>query len=46
MLIKESKPEQTVIINNINFHKNSKVKELIESVGCNILFLPTYSLLI
>ncbi len=30
-------------MDNINFHKNPKVKELIESVGCYILFLPTYS---
>ncbi|KDO03117.1 hypothetical protein REISMN_03400 [Rickettsia tamurae subsp. buchneri] len=30
-------------MDNINFHKNSKVKELIESVGASILFLPTYS---
>lgn len=43
MLIKELKPGQTVVMDNINFHKNPKVKELIESVGCYILFLPTYS---
>ena len=30
-------------MDNINFHKSPKVKELIESVGANILFLPTYS---
>ncbi|MHC0448506.1 MAG: transposase, partial [Candidatus Lariskella arthropodorum] len=24
-------------------HKNTKVRELIESAGCSILFLPTYS---
>jgi len=34
VLITESQPGQTVIVDNINFHKNSKVKELIESVGC------------
>lgn len=43
ILIQELKPGQTVVMDNINFHKNSKVKELIESVGCSILFLPTYS---
>ncbi len=42
-LIKELQPGQTVIMDNISFHKSSKVKELIESVGCSILFLPTYS---
>lgn len=42
-LIKELKPEQIVIMDNINFHKTDKVKKLIESVGCKILYLPTYS---
>ena len=43
VLIKELKVGQTVVMDNINFHRNPKVKELIESVGCRILFLPTYS---
>ena len=43
ILIQELKPGQTVVMDNINFHKSPKVKELIESVGANILFLPTYS---
>ncbi len=43
VLITELQPGQTVIMDNINFHKNSKVKEFIESVGCTILYLPTYS---
>lgn len=43
ILIKELIHGQTVVLDNINFHKNPKVKELIESVGCSILFLPTYS---
>lgn len=43
ILIKELQTGQIVIMDNINFHKNSKVKELIESVGCKIMFLPTYS---
>lgn len=43
ILIKELTPGQTVVMDNINFHKNPKVKGLIESVGCSILFLPTYS---
>jgi transposase len=30
-------------MDNINFHHTKKVKDLIESVGCKILFLPTYS---
>ncbi|SPR13767.1 IS630 family transposase [Orientia tsutsugamushi] len=30
-------------MDNINFHKNNIITVLIESVGCSILFLPTYS---
>jgi transposase len=30
-------------MDNINFHKTSKVRVLIEEAGCRILFLPTYS---
>jgi putative transposase len=41
ILIKELKSNQIVAMDNINFHKNTKVKELIESVDCSILFLPT-----
>ncbi|WP_109490080.1 IS630 family transposase [Orientia tsutsugamushi] len=43
ILIKELRPGQIVIMDNINFHKNNTIKVLIESVGCSILFLPTYS---
>jgi putative transposase len=43
MLIKELKPGQIVVLDNINFHKNPKVERLIKSVECSILFLPTYS---
>ncbi|XVN41544.1 MAG: IS630 family transposase [Rickettsia endosymbiont of Argas persicus] len=43
ILIKELKFGQIVVMDNINFHKSNKVKEFIESVGCSILFLSTYS---
>jgi len=42
-LIKELKPGQTVILDNASFHKSPTIKELVESVGCNLLFLPLYS---
>jgi len=42
-LIKELKPGQVVIMDNASFHKSQKTKELIESVGCRIIFLPPYS---
>jgi transposase len=42
-LIKELKPGQIVIMDNASFHKSQRTKELIESVGCSIIFLPPYS---
>ena len=42
-LIKELKPGQVVIMDNASFHKSQKTKELIESVGCKVMFLPPYS---
>ncbi|WHQ47122.1 MAG: transposase [Candidatus Midichloria sp.] len=43
MLIKELKAGQTVVLDNIDFHKTAKVKLLIESVSCKVSYLPTYS---
>lgn len=42
-LIKELKAGQVVIMDNATFHKSQKTKELIESVGCKVIFLPPYS---
>jgi len=42
-LIKVLKPGQVVIMDNASFHKSKKTKELIELVGCRIIFLPPYS---
>ena len=42
-LIKELSPGQVVIMDNAAFHKSQKTKELIESVGCTLIFLPPYS---
>jgi transposase len=42
-LIKELEPNQVVIMDNASFHKSQKTKELIESVGCKLIFLPPYS---
>ena len=42
-LIKELKPGQIVIMDNASFHKSQRTRELIESVGCRIIFLPPYS---
>jgi transposase len=42
-LIKELKSGQVVVMDNAAFHKSGKTKELIESVGCKLIFLPPYS---
>ncbi|WP_342638413.1 transposase [Orientia tsutsugamushi] len=43
VLINELKPAQFVVIDNAAFHKSKKTKELIESVGCKVIFLLPYS---
>ncbi|KJV75971.1 transposase [Orientia tsutsugamushi] len=43
LLIKELKPSQFVVMDNAAFHKSNKTKELIEPVGCIVMFLPPYS---
>ena len=42
-LIKELKPGQFIVMDNASFHKSQRTRELIESVGCRIIFLPPYS---
>lgn len=42
-LIKELKPGQFVVMDNAAFHKSNKTRELIQSVGCEVIFLPPYS---
>lgn len=42
-LVPELKPGQTVILDNASFHKSPKTKVLIESAGCHLKYLPTYS---
>ncbi len=37
------KKGQIIIMDNASFHKSKKTKELIESVGCRLLFQPAYS---
>ena len=43
MLLPELEPGQVIIMDNVRTHKSKKTKELIESVGCKLIFLPTYS---
>lgn len=42
-LIQELKRGQVIIMDNAAFHKSKKTRELIESVGCRLIFLPPYS---
>nr|MBA3751520.1 IS630 family transposase [Candidatus Dependentiae bacterium] len=43
VLLPVLKPGQTIIMDNASFHKNGKIKALIESAGCDLLYLPAYS---
>lgn len=42
-LIKELKRGQVIIMDNAAFNRSQKTKDLIESVGCKLIFLPPYS---
>ena len=42
VLIKYLKPRQVVVLDNARFHVGGKVKEIIESVNCKVLYLPPY----
>jgi len=33
----------TIIIDNASFHRSDKVREMIESAGCQLMYLPPYS---
>jgi transposase len=43
VLIPSLKPGQVLILDNASFHRSVKSKELVESAGCRLLFLPPYS---
>jgi isfu1 transposase len=42
-LLPEIQEGQVVIVDNATFHKSEKTKQLIESKGCKVIFLPPYS---
>lgn len=42
-LLPELKAGQVVVMDNAAFHKSKLTKDLIESVGCKVLFQPAYS---
>ena len=43
ILVPSLKPGMVIVIDNARFHKSKKTVELIEAVGCKVLFLPPYS---
>ena len=43
VLIKSLSPGDLVVMDNLSSHKGTRVKELIESVGARLLYLPPYS---
>jgi transposase len=43
VLVPNLRPGQTVILDNASFHNSIKTRELIESAGCKVLYLPPYS---
>ena len=42
-LLPKLRSNQVIIMDNASFHKSNKIKELIESYGCRLIFLPSYS---
>jgi transposase len=34
---------QVVVMDNLSAHKSERIRELLESVGCELLYLPPYS---
>ena len=43
VLVKELRPDDVVILDNLSSHKRERTRRLIESTGAQLLFLPPYS---
>ena len=43
VLVPELRPGQTVILDNASFHRQAKLRALLEPLGCYLLALPPYS---
>ena len=43
VLVPTLRPGQTVVLDNLNVHKNRATRQRIEAAGCRLVFLPTYS---
>lgn len=42
-LVKDLKPGQIIVMDNATFHKSEATQRIINSAGCELLFLPPYS---
>ncbi len=36
-------PGQVVVMDNATFHKGGRIEQLLQAVGCQVLYLPPYS---
>jgi transposase len=43
VLVPSLRPGQVVVMDNLSAHKGSRVRDLIESRGCELIYLPPYS---
>jgi transposase len=43
ILVPTLRPGQIVVLDNLSVHRSARVRQLIESAGCDLWFLPTYS---
>lgn len=43
VLVPSLRRGQVVVIDNLSAHKGARVRALVESAGCELLYLPPYS---
>lgn len=43
ILVPSLRPGQIVVLDNLSVHRSAHARHLIESAGCDLWFLPTYS---
>ena len=43
VLVPSLRRDQIVVMDNLSAHKGERVRELVESMGCELLYLPPYS---
>ena len=42
-LLTQLEPGKVLILDNATFHKGERIRELVESAGCQLEYLPPYS---